>query len=590
MSVNEVVVPYPLIVDTDGTPLDNGYIYIGTAGSDAETNPITVYWDSGKAVTASVPIRTSAGYIANNGTPAKIFADADDYSITIKDSAGAVVYTALNTDNAIPISDVTGTLASSAISFIRSETGAVSRTLQAKGRDIISVKDFGAVGDGVTDDTTAIQAAIDAIDTAHLTKTGGVLYFPMGTYVISATLNMRNTEATEHLASITLRGDGMQNTTLDCASGFTGTDALYMQHSTYCVIEDMGIDGNDQVTNCLHIENGSEIRLQRVFCQYATTACFLVDQSFLITMDQCRAKTPNGARGFDFSGGYNTSLVISNCYCASTAATGTGFRIDDVAYSSFIGCACDSAGYYAYEINNTSGVALIGCGAEDAGRASFYVKSSAALDAASTIKGTQCSLIDCFSHGADDDGGSYGSIYSNQVDTGNIDVIVERFQEFSNDGSFSVVGTGVELDHKLTLRDCILLDTISGVGIVGNETNILRFSKSVTAATAICTLSSLAGHTNMYSGLIHIIATLDSYHSSSGSNLASYVYLITKTTVYNQVLIASEGLKTGAAASWPSFTFTVNASNQLIATPVGSTSGTFHFYITQIGGMKISTV
>ena len=37
--------------------------------------------------------------------------------------------------------------------------GAVTRTMQNKGRDVVSVHDFGAVGDGVADDTAALQAA-----------------------------------------------------------------------------------------------------------------------------------------------------------------------------------------------------------------------------------------------------------------------------------------------------------------------------------------------------------------------------------------------------------------------------------------------
>jgi len=45
--------------------------------------------------------------------------------------------------------------------------------------DRVSVKDFGAVGDGKTDDTAAVQAAVDALG-----KAGGTVEFPLGTYVI----------------------------------------------------------------------------------------------------------------------------------------------------------------------------------------------------------------------------------------------------------------------------------------------------------------------------------------------------------------------------------------------------------------------
>jgi hypothetical protein len=62
-------------------------------------------------------------------------------------------------------------------------TNAVQTTVQAKLREVVSVKDFGAVGDGVKDDTAAIQSAITyaAID-------GKVVHIPAGVYLVSAPL------------------------------------------------------------------------------------------------------------------------------------------------------------------------------------------------------------------------------------------------------------------------------------------------------------------------------------------------------------------------------------------------------------------
>lgn len=57
--------------------------------------------------------------------------------------------------------------------FLQAGSGATLRTVQDKLRDMVSVKDFGAVGDGVTDDTVAITAA-------H--ATGRPIFYPYGTY------------------------------------------------------------------------------------------------------------------------------------------------------------------------------------------------------------------------------------------------------------------------------------------------------------------------------------------------------------------------------------------------------------------------
>ena len=66
-------------------------------------------------------------------------------------------------------------------------TGGTARTLRGKIEDIVSVDDFGAVGDGTTDDLTAIQAAIDSLGAA-----GGVVIASPVTYKMTGTLRVRD--------------------------------------------------------------------------------------------------------------------------------------------------------------------------------------------------------------------------------------------------------------------------------------------------------------------------------------------------------------------------------------------------------------
>ena len=73
----------------------------------------------------------------------------------------------------------------SKLSFTQAGTGAVARTVDSKLKDFVSVKDFGAVGDGVANDTTAIQAAIDSAAVNNR-----LLLFPLGTYLVTNTLTI----------------------------------------------------------------------------------------------------------------------------------------------------------------------------------------------------------------------------------------------------------------------------------------------------------------------------------------------------------------------------------------------------------------
>lgn len=70
----------------------------------------------------------------------------------------------------------------SAVSYTQGGTGAVTTNVQAKLRETVSVKDFGAVGDGVADDTAAFNSAIAA---------SNYIYIPEGTYLVNITLDAK---------------------------------------------------------------------------------------------------------------------------------------------------------------------------------------------------------------------------------------------------------------------------------------------------------------------------------------------------------------------------------------------------------------
>jgi hypothetical protein len=189
MSAIIVEPPFEIFTDIDGQPLEAGFVWIGTANLDPQTNPIQVYFDQALTIPAAQPLRTIGGYVVNSGTPTRIFVDGVAYSIRVMNKNGSTIYSESNVTGVDPnatgvtftgfkgqvgfVSDLADDDGSDWIGFEPAGSGAVARSAQDKLRETVSVKDFGSVGDGVTDDTAAIQAAVNASKS---------VFIPVGVY------------------------------------------------------------------------------------------------------------------------------------------------------------------------------------------------------------------------------------------------------------------------------------------------------------------------------------------------------------------------------------------------------------------------
>jgi len=189
--------------DNSGNVLTGGLIYTYLAGT---TTPAVTYTSDSGTVANSNPIVLDASgrvpeeiWLTDGISYKFILQDANNVQIWEKDDiTGGNDPTALNTFIA-NLANTTDVAKGDALVGFKQSTptgaysNAVGKTVHDKLQEIVSVKDFGAKGDGITDDTTAINNAITAVGI------GGALYFPKGTYLTTNTIDLRRrfVQATE---------------------------------------------------------------------------------------------------------------------------------------------------------------------------------------------------------------------------------------------------------------------------------------------------------------------------------------------------------------------------------------------------------
>jgi len=156
MSALSIQPTYPIFTETDGQPLENGYIWIGTVNLDPQVNPINVYFDAALTIQAAQPIRTINGYPSRNGTPARLYVNSD-YSIRVMNKNGSVVYSAPAAteryENIINSSDII---------YEPAGVAAIQTNVQAKLRTYIDAQDYiASPGASAVTDLAGVQAAVD---------------------------------------------------------------------------------------------------------------------------------------------------------------------------------------------------------------------------------------------------------------------------------------------------------------------------------------------------------------------------------------------------------------------------------------------
>lgn len=204
--------------------------------------------------------------------------------------------------------------------FIQVGTGAVTRTIESRLRETVSVKDYGAVGDGVTNDTAAFTSALNYL-ASRITSSlgGGALYVPQGTYKLSQALALPE--------RVDITGDGMVASKLVFTGagshGITMIRPINSSTQTFNRIERLRISGPGAGSTGIGVydQGGTEWVLRDCFIdgwKYGVA----MDQSEIITVANCDIAACVTAgiwlvNGLDLnpasSGGYTNRITIREC-------------------------------------------------------------------------------------------------------------------------------------------------------------------------------------------------------------------------------------------------------------------------------------
>ena len=295
--------------------------------------------------------------------------------------------------------NVTVTDPASASGTTVTATGSTTaRTLQDRFAEVYNVKDYGAVGNGVTNDAAAINAAIVAANAGG----GGTVRIPAGTYAVAESSLSRAILAK---SNVWLRGDGVNITKIVLAntsdSHVIDADTASNDNIT---ISDMTIDGNkanqtDAVHGIRFDDGADDVRIFNVHIK-DTKAYGIGFQADTTSFKRCMIDNvfidDAGADGIDFKDpqSANMGLLISNVMIdgwGSEATSQAGIDIRGTAKLSNIVCINPPATGTGVRFRIASGATNL----QDAERSSltnFYIQGTGLSNRGVELGGHHCTV------------------------------------------------------------------------------------------------------------------------------------------------------------------------------------------------------
>jgi hypothetical protein len=216
-----------------------------------------------------------------------------------------------------------------------------------------NVKAFGAVGDGVTDDTAAIQAAIDAASDAG----GGIVFVPEGTYLVSISQHPDTTSVAAALvlkSRVWLQGAGSGSSTIKLGvvpnavpSGCVANWQLHILSNstpydttpkTNIRISDLTVNGNAANQTFVPPNNAFAVFTGRVLGAWITR---VVSKNMYGTA----AAPPGETMHFDANGSTDVHYTDCEAYVDDGGETASGFSCNVSTGVEYVGCVARGMGY-----------------------------------------------------------------------------------------------------------------------------------------------------------------------------------------------------------------------------------------------------